>query len=91
MRRLDLSAIKTRKDFNDTMRLLEVAWSNVSKIQDSRKRAKEIIKLRKEVQTLLHNYKRENLYSAEKPSYFRKIFNAINDWLGQTKKREKLL
>ena len=34
MRNIDLSKVKTRKDLNDTLRLLEVAWADVSKIKE---------------------------------------------------------
>tara|TARA_B100000131_G_scaffold322125_2_gene375040 strand:+ start:1015 stop:1293 length:279 start_codon:yes stop_codon:yes gene_type:complete len=92
MKRLDLSKIKTKRDFKNAMAQLEAAWMDVSKIKDRRKRAKQIIKLRKDVQILLQEYKRCNNKKKETPcSFFRQVFCAINDWLKETVRRERQL
>ena len=87
MRNLDLSKVKTRKDLNDALRLLEIAWRDVSRIKDPRKRCKEIIKLKKQVQVLLYEYKSKKLLdNNEDNRFFQKVLRSIGGWLSRVDK-----
>ena len=81
MRKIDLSKIKTRKDLNDAIRLLEVSWAEVSKIKDPRKRCKEVVRLKKDLEALLYEYKTKYKPSTpEESNFFKRVLRSIGGW-----------
>ena len=65
------------------MALLDSQWSHVFKIKDARKRYKEIIRLRRTLQVLLSEYKRNigKKLDSNRNNIFRKTLGSIENWL----------
>tara|TARA_Y100000034_G_scaffold136273_1_gene211930 strand:+ start:634 stop:909 length:276 start_codon:yes stop_codon:yes gene_type:complete len=83
VRRIQLEKIKTKRDLQIALSLLDSQWKHVFEIKDTRKRYKEIIKLRRTLQGLLDEYKRniKKDIDSNKNNIFRKTLGAIENWL----------
>ena len=92
MRNNKLKNINTNRELQVVLIALEKRWDNACSIKDSRRRYKEIIRLRGEIKMLLDESRRmsqsANFCDKDK-SFVRKAFRAIASWFSGMEKKHK--
>jgi len=92
MRNNKLKNINTNRELQVALLTLEKRWDAACSIKDSRRRYKEIIRLRGEIKMLLDESKRmkqsTNSYDKDK-SFIDKAFRIIAGWFAKMERKHK--
>ena len=85
MRKLDPSNIRTERELQVALKSLEGRWKVAHSIADSRKRGKEILRLRGEVKHMLDVFKRVSRstnFNGNNDNLWNKMIKSAASWLG---------
>jgi hypothetical protein len=91
--KINIDNIKTEKELQIALRELDRRWATANSIKDSRKRSKEILKLKAEVNQMMIAFKRlngsANLKDTNGRSLCKKMFKTIASWFSIINKKYK--
>jgi len=93
MRRQSPDNIKTERELQLALKDLDRRWAAAHGIKDSRRRSKEILRLKGEVKHMLNVFKRlnrsTNLNDNNDNGLWNKMLNTISSWFGIINKKYK--
>jgi|19_taG_2_1085344.scaffolds.fasta_scaffold127188_2 hypothetical protein len=92
MKKIDLSKVKTERELRIALKDLDVRWQAILRIQDPKKKAREILKIKQEIRYMLNEFKRQNLLSDAEDSNINlcsRMFRNMIAWFKGTEKKYK--
>ena len=92
MRKIDPNNIRTERELQAALRDLERRWKVAHSIADSRKRGKEVLRLRGEVKYMLDVFKRASRstnFNGNNDNLWNKMIKNAASWLGIIERKYK--
>ena len=92
MKKIDLSRVRTERELRIALRDLDKRWQAVIVIQDSKKRSKEILKLKQEIRYMLNEFKKREILPASEDSNINlcnRMYRNMIAWFKGSEKKYK--
>jgi hypothetical protein len=92
MKKIDLSKVKTERELKIALKDLDIRWKAILPIKDPKKRAREILKIKKEIEYMLGEFKRRNMLYHKNDSNINlcnKMFRSMIAWFRGIEKKYK--
>ena len=92
MKKIDLAEIKTERELRVALKDLDTRWKTILSIKDPREKAKEILKIKREIGYMLNEFRKRNILHNSNDSNINlcnKMFRSMIAWFRGIEKKYK--